>query len=213
MAPPTPGAAPTAPLNAMEVGATTLLGERASLVDPAVKELGKLLLQDGALAAARGSEIEVEVRIGVLAWPGPFGEVNRLDLPCGSEAILRPAEGFGYRFLPGLPEESFNDLLNQLDRMSNEKAPKDRYVECGIRASHTVDKIYKDTRDEKSPSIRATYSKQAGNKLVKTCVKGCRLSQLIIGRQQGACGAGTASKGKRVFNSLISFFETFRPSD
>jgi len=136
------------PANVLDIGPTTVLGERTSLVDPVVLEIGRLLEENKS--KIRHGSLEVEARFGIVKPKGGShaedelsASGGRVHLPVTSEALLSHSRGFNYQFVPGLPPETFVALSEHLERMSSEALPDDQRVEFESTFVHTVDVLYK----------------------------------------------------------------------
>lgn len=147
-------AAPAQLRNAMvDLGPTLVTGERMSLVDPAVQELGQLLERAAAsvqdtLASNDDAELEVEVRFGVAVRRGrgggggahqPAASRSRIDLPLQSEAVLQAGQGFEYSFVPGLDADLFRSLLRRFKELCEEQR-----LRCTGSFDRTLDLIYEE---------------------------------------------------------------------
>eukprot|EP00927_Polykrikos_kofoidii_P050783 TRINITY_DN44656_c0_g1_i1.p1 TRINITY_DN44656_c0_g1~~TRINITY_DN44656_c0_g1_i1.p1 ORF type:complete len:382 (-),score=44.71 TRINITY_DN44656_c0_g1_i1:160-1305(-) len=150
--------APARPQNQLEVGPSTILGERTSLIDPVVVAIGRMLDEHAGMLSE--AEIELEIRLGTIAC-GKEG--HRLNIPCTTEAVLTKNDGFSYNFVPGLPPELFMALADRLEGICGENAPSERRVECGVKVSKTLDVFYKHqppAGTEPHPPIRMTYQQK-----------------------------------------------------
>ncbi|CAE8689082.1 unnamed protein product [Polarella glacialis] len=168
---------PPQPLSALDVGPSTILGSRPSLVDPAVLELAKLLESRKDELLSSDAQIELELRLGAVCQL----RQRRVDLPCSSEALLMSREGFQYTFESGLPPEVFAELLLKLDQMSSQSRPPEQRLDCKMHSQHLLDVTYEDPVFDGAGQVQGT--------------KVVRVSHTRLGAQEASKGAGGGPGG------------------
>ena len=129
----------------MDIGPQNVLGKRPSLVEPLVQEL----------------IAKIEGRIGTLTVDD---RKKRLHLPITTEclvdssAITHSGRPLRYEFVPDLGKDSFEKVKKRLEILLSghltENPPNPLFKINSVRASHTVDEIYK-----KPVACRVSYDK------------------------------------------------------